>query len=328
MKALPTEMPESDLTLTAQWAANVYWVCFVENKPAGTSASNWVKVAYDALITKPTDPTVDHYTFVGWFEDAALTKEFDFTTTTLKDIKDFTPTTPATGDTWTTGQSFWNIRGKWTGEQYTVTFDTKTSVTIDPVTATYPYGIDMPTAITGTWKRDGYKDFITSGQNAGSWIYKDANGAGGTFTFGKTTGTTVPSNITVSPNWQPEKMTLTWANGTTVLVTTPNANVGSTLTPPEKDSKGNVIANLKRDGYRLDPENLWSNLPADGKVPYDPSLTYIFQLNWIEQIPVNFLYDNEVIATIAVDYNTALAGNDKIPTPAEAGKVYTWSLKG
>lgn len=45
-----------------------------------------VETAYDTIIDSPTDPTKDHYSFLGWYTDEGCTTEFDFSTPITSDI--------------------------------------------------------------------------------------------------------------------------------------------------------------------------------------------------------------------------------------------------
>ena len=50
----------------------------------GGSAVDSVRVADGAKITEPDDPTLDGYTFAGWFSDLGLTDEWTFATDTVE----------------------------------------------------------------------------------------------------------------------------------------------------------------------------------------------------------------------------------------------------
>jgi len=54
----------------------------------GKSASpiNDEEIEKGELVTRPTDPTFAGWTFAGWYEDAACTREFSFSTAITKDI--------------------------------------------------------------------------------------------------------------------------------------------------------------------------------------------------------------------------------------------------
>ena len=68
-------MPQNNLTLYAKWNINSYDVSFVSN--GGSSVDNQT-IEYNALVTKPADPTRDKYLFKGWYKDAELTTAWNF----------------------------------------------------------------------------------------------------------------------------------------------------------------------------------------------------------------------------------------------------------
>ena len=82
-------------------------------------------------IGKLTAPTVEGYTFDGWYADAAHTTEFDFST-------------PITGDT--------TIYAKWTANDYYVSFFTEHGKT--PTSQNVPY--NEPATDPGKLSEDGY----------------------------------------------------------------------------------------------------------------------------------------------------------------------------
>ncbi len=73
-----------DLTLYAKWQIETYQVTFESN---GGSAVKNQSILYHHEAERPESPTKEGYIFVGWYKDAALTKEFDFINTMIvKDI--------------------------------------------------------------------------------------------------------------------------------------------------------------------------------------------------------------------------------------------------
>ncbi len=315
MEPMPTVIPENDLTMTAKYNANQYWVVYSD----GTNPDKYVKATFGQLITPPEDPDVPaHKTFDGWYYGD---EKFDFAATTFNKSLITDVTHPATGDTYTQGEGLMLLTANFDDEVYTVKFETGINVTIPEQKLTYGMLVVNPfddEEIREKMVRDGYEPWN------GAWHTLDADGNEVNWVF-RSTGVT--ENTTLITTWEPKTMTLTWANESTVLATTEDVDVGSPLTPLTVYGTNPVkrVVDLQKEGYRLDPDNLWIDLPDT--VPYDESGTRIFQLNWIEQIPVSFTYEGEVLDTINVDKNSTLADNDNVPTPG-VGKIYTWTLKG
>ena len=90
------------LELVAKWDINQYTVKFVSDH--GSFADQTIEHGKLIETDKLTIPTVEGYTFDGWYADAAHTTEFDFST-------------PITGDT--------TIYAKWTANDYYVSFFTE-----------------------------------------------------------------------------------------------------------------------------------------------------------------------------------------------------------
>ena len=90
------------LNLVAKWDINKYTVQFVSDY--GSFADQPIEHGKTIDTDKLTAPTVEGYTFDGWYADAAHTTEFDFTK-------------PITGDT--------TIYAKWTANDYYVSFVTE-----------------------------------------------------------------------------------------------------------------------------------------------------------------------------------------------------------
>ena len=70
----------SPFTLYAKWERITYSVQF--NSNGGSAVVNQVIGEGDKVV-KPTDPTLTHYEFKGWFKDQDLTDEWDFNTDTV-----------------------------------------------------------------------------------------------------------------------------------------------------------------------------------------------------------------------------------------------------
>ena len=65
----------ANLNVFAHWTKTANVVVFKMN---GEGANKPVLVADGAKVEKPADPASERYTFLGWFEDGAYTKPFNF----------------------------------------------------------------------------------------------------------------------------------------------------------------------------------------------------------------------------------------------------------
>ena len=96
-----TTVPTGDVTLTAKWTANDYYVSFVTEHGDPPTSQN---VKYNGTATDPGTLTEEGYTFDGWYTDDNYSKKFDFTQ-------------PITSNT--------TVYAKWTANDYEVRFITE-----------------------------------------------------------------------------------------------------------------------------------------------------------------------------------------------------------
>lgn len=96
-----TTVPTGDVTLTAKWTANDYYVSFVTEHGDPPTSQN---VKYNGTANDPGKLSEDGYTFIGWYTDDTYDTEFDFTQ-------------PITGNT--------TVYAKWTAKDYKVSFVTE-----------------------------------------------------------------------------------------------------------------------------------------------------------------------------------------------------------
>lgn len=79
-----TKPIKSNTTVYAKWTANDYEVSFITEHGKAPTSQN---VPYNETATNPGELTAEGYTFIGWYADAAYTKEFNFSTAITGDTK-------------------------------------------------------------------------------------------------------------------------------------------------------------------------------------------------------------------------------------------------
>ena len=149
-----------DTYLYALWDS--VYTCVVFNT-CGGEVINPIKVAVGKSVTEPKVPTKAGHTFIGWYADAAMTKEFNF----LSIIEQMT-----------------TIYAKWSTNYYTVTFVYGNHST-DQLTQRVMYGY--------------YAKQPDTPYRAGYTFQYWANSAGEKFTF---SFTTITKDITLTAVWK------------------------------------------------------------------------------------------------------------------------------
>jgi len=182
-----------------------------------------VAIGYDTKLTAPVAPEKEHYSFLGWYTDEALTTAFSFETPVTSDI---------------------TLYAKWKLNEFTVTFEGNggsTSVTSIEVIYGEAYG-DMPVPT-----RTGY--------TFNGW-YTDATG--GT-KIEKATTVTAAANHTLYAQWTVNAYSAAWNTGTGYTITvkrtsSPNAGAATgTLSSGAKIYYGDTlqVTYTKADYYTI-----------------------------------------------------------------------------
>ena len=118
----------TDVQLYAKWSINEYTISFEEND--GSAVEN-ITQDYNTVVTEPSDPTKDGYTFAGWFTEIELINVYTFTTM------------PAVSIT---------LYAKWNINEYTITFEENSGSEVANITQDYNTTVTKPADPT----KDGY----------------------------------------------------------------------------------------------------------------------------------------------------------------------------
>jgi len=206
-----TTVPTGDVTLTAKWTANDYYVSFVTEHGDPPTSQN---VKYNGTANDPGKLTEEGYTFDGWYADAAYSKKFDFT----QPIKSNT-----------------TVYAKWTANDYEVSFITEHG---DPPTS-------QNVKYNGTANDPG--KLTEEGYTFDGWYTDDNYSKKFDFTKPITSNTTVyakwEKNAPVLPDTYALNVSgaFVYVNGVDVT-----ASAGDTSLPLEKDASVRLVADPDR----------------------------------------------------------------------------------
>lgn len=200
------------LNLVAKWNINQYTVKFVSDH--GSFADQTIEYGGTIDTDKLTPPTVEGFTFDGWYTDETHNTKFDFTK-------------PITGNT--------KVYAKWTAKDYEVSFVTEHGDA--PISQNVPYN--------GTAKDPG--KLTAEGYTFIGWYADEAHKT--KFDF----STPIKHNITVYAKWEknapvlPDTYELN-VSGAFVYVggVDVTAPAGDTTLPLEKDASVRLVADPDR----------------------------------------------------------------------------------
>lgn len=96
-------------TLYAKWEDSKYTVSFETNRGSSVDSQ---EILFNNTVTKPSDPIRSGYVFEGWYSDAALTSEYNFSTLVTENL---------------------TLYAKWTAVEYTISFVTNNGENLDSI---------------------------------------------------------------------------------------------------------------------------------------------------------------------------------------------------
>jgi len=214
-------------TLYARWSANTYVITF--DSHGGTSVTS-KQVTYNQQIGTLTTPTKTNYNFDGWFDANGL----NYTSQTV----------------WQFAENR-TLIAKWTGDEFTLTFNANGGNALNPTSKTVTLGATIGSLPNPT--RTGYQ--FTSWNTA-------QNGTGTTVT--QNTVYTTVGGSTIHAQWSASSYVLNY-----------NANGGNALNPAFKaatyDSAVGTLPTPIRTGHTFVG---WNTLAGGGGTAYTANTIY------------------------------------------------------
>lgn len=117
MPFILTEMPSRNLTLYAKWEITYYRVAFDTTYRIPT-----IVAAFNEVIHEPEEPIREGYRFIGWYEDAQLTKPFVFQNMPDRNLY---------------------LYAKWEANEYEIRFESNDGTPIEPINVAYQSTIHL-----------------------------------------------------------------------------------------------------------------------------------------------------------------------------------------
>jgi uncharacterized repeat protein (TIGR02543 family) len=174
---IPTTMPAENVTITAKWTINQYTITFDTD---GGSGIDPITADYGTEVTAPADPTKTGYTFAGWDKEIPTTMPAEDVTITAKwKVNKYTITYKVDGEIYGEVETYdfgteisirpvpskegytfsgWNIeefpstmpannleiKGTFTINSYTITFDSAGGSEVASITQDYGTEVTAP----------------------------------------------------------------------------------------------------------------------------------------------------------------------------------------
>ena len=271
---IPDYMPAESITLVADWTINTYTINFTET---GDSTVNKIVAEYDDPISAPEKPTKEGYTFNYWYYNdpdtefvigdkmPALDKQLNITT---KEI---------------------TLTGKWSINQYTITFDTDGGTAVKSITDDFGKAVTKPANPT------------KSGYTFSGWD-KEIPG-------------TIPAeNITIKAKWTPVKYTITFDEAGGSTVTDIEADYNTAITKPSDPTRTGYTFAYWYEAATPEKAFVFDKMPLNGA-------NLIAKWNIVQYtITINAdggtYADGSEITNITLDFDAPITNAPKAPVKA------------
>lgn len=224
---------QSNLNLYAKWLPYYPIITFISNVKSIAIDSQTVK--FNAVLAMPQTPYAEGYTFAGYYADAGMTSEFDFSQNIVTDTK---------------------IYVKWNINKYDVFFETNGGVAVEKQTVEYNSLVGKPTTT-----KVGYT-FV-------GW-YKDVD-FNQVFDFNTET---VKKSFTLYAKWQINKYDVFFETNGGVKIEKQTVDYNSKLEKPSVSKAGHTLIGWYKDpdftqAYDFNAENVTGSFTLYAKWSVD-----------------------------------------------------------
>ena len=113
-------MPAENTVLYASWALNEYTISFSSQ---GGSSTSSITQEYNTSVNSPIEPTREGYIFTGWFLEATLINQYEFTAMPAQNLL---------------------LYAGWRINQYTITFESRAGSSVESMTLDFDTEITLP----------------------------------------------------------------------------------------------------------------------------------------------------------------------------------------
>jgi uncharacterized repeat protein (TIGR02543 family) len=266
----PYTMTAENVTFYAKWTVNQYTITLNSN---GGGTVNQIIQNYKSSVSKPVDPFRLGYTFAGWYSDSVLTSPV----------------------TWPYIMTASNVTfyGKWTINQYTITFNSNGGSNVNSITQDYGSSVTKPADPMKT----GYK-FI-------GWYTDNGLTRAVTWPYAMTF-----SSVTFYAKWSTEQNTVAFNSNGGSSVSPVTVAYGASISKPADP----VMAGYTFAGWYLD-----SGCTSAVIWPYTIAASNVtFYAKWtVNQYTVSFNSNGgSSAAVVTQNYNTSVT---KPQDPTKSG---------
>ncbi|WP_167815196.1 InlB B-repeat-containing protein [Sporolactobacillus shoreae] len=287
-------------TLYAKWNPNHYTVRFDSNAGSAVTA---IDADYGAIISVPSVPTKEGYTFTGWYTDKNLTETWDFNKDTVA------------GDT--------TLYAKWTASRYSIMYDGNGND-----------GGSVPSN-----ESDQYKSAVTLARNTGNlskigytftgWN-TESNGSGTAYAPGDSF-TLGSANVQLYAQWTINPYTVSFDSNGGSAISDQKLNYGdSAVKPADPSQTGYTFAGWYADNGLTKVFDFGTKITADTTLyakwtanPY----TVHFESNGgstqqVDHARTNLTQERTGLTAQTVDKKRLQAKSDILPTTGDGSDFF------